>query len=96
MHTAIETAGNVPWRFMEQVLPHGDLMLHDNKLMDSERHKKWVGGRRTLNYWHIFRPSSTRLSPIAWHRQVPVGPSADRTSRHEGCQFKEQAGVILC
>ncbi|MFO1423500.1 MAG: glycyl-radical enzyme activating protein [Candidatus Competibacteraceae bacterium] len=43
INTAIETAGNVPWRFMEQVLPHVDTMLHDHKLTDPARHKKWVG-----------------------------------------------------
>ncbi len=43
INTAIETAGNVPWRFYEQVLPHVDTMLHDYKLMSSERHKKWTG-----------------------------------------------------
>ena len=43
INTAIETAGNVPWRFMEKVLPHVDVMLHDHKLTDPERHKKWCG-----------------------------------------------------
>jgi pyruvate formate lyase activating enzyme len=43
IHTAIETAANLPWRFYEQVLPHVDLVLHDLKLMDSARHKKWTG-----------------------------------------------------
>ena len=43
INTAIETAGNVPWKFMEKVLPHVDTMLHDHKLMDPERHKKWTG-----------------------------------------------------
>jgi pyruvate formate lyase activating enzyme len=28
---------------MERVLPHVDTVLHDIKLMDSERHKKWTG-----------------------------------------------------
>jgi pyruvate formate lyase activating enzyme len=42
-NTAIETAGNVPWEFMETVLQHVDLMLHDHKLIDRERHRKWVG-----------------------------------------------------
>lgn len=42
-NTAIETAGNVPWRFVEQVLPHVDFMLHDHKLTDPARHKKWTG-----------------------------------------------------
>jgi len=43
INTAIETAGNVPWRFMEQVLPHVDVMLHDHKATDPEQHKKWTG-----------------------------------------------------
>ena len=43
INTAIETAGNVPWRFMETVLPHVDTVLHDLKVSDSERHQKWTG-----------------------------------------------------
>ena len=43
MNTAIETAGNVPWEFMAKVLPHVDTVLHDHKLTDPERHKKWAG-----------------------------------------------------
>ncbi len=43
LNTAIETAGNVPWEYMEKVLRHVDLMLHDHKLTDPERHKKWCG-----------------------------------------------------
>jgi pyruvate formate lyase activating enzyme len=41
--TAIETAGNVPWEFMVRVLPHVDVMLHDHKLTDPVRHKRWTG-----------------------------------------------------
>ena len=33
-NTAIETACNVPWAFVEKVLPHVDTMLHDHKLID--------------------------------------------------------------
>jgi len=43
INTAIETAGNVPWAFMEKVLPHVDTVLHDHKLTDPARHKKWTG-----------------------------------------------------
>ncbi|MFC2029985.1 glycyl-radical enzyme activating protein [Chloroflexota bacterium] len=44
-NTAIETASNAPWSFLEKVLPHVDTMLHDIKLMDPLRHKKWTGAR---------------------------------------------------
>jgi len=42
-NTAIETACNVPWSFIEKVLPHVDTMLHDYKQMDPVRHRKWTG-----------------------------------------------------
>lgn len=43
INTAVETAGNYPWEFMAKVLPHIDTVLHDHKLTDPERHKKWTG-----------------------------------------------------
>jgi pyruvate formate lyase activating enzyme len=43
INTAIETAFNVPWAFVEKVLPHVDVVLHDFKLTDSDRHRKWTG-----------------------------------------------------
>jgi pyruvate formate lyase activating enzyme len=39
INTAIETASNAPWSFLEKVLPHVDTMLHDNKLMNSTAQK---------------------------------------------------------
>lgn len=43
INTAIETAGNIPWSHMEKILPYVDTVLHDYKLTDPERHKKWCG-----------------------------------------------------
>lgn len=43
INTAIETAFNVPWANVEKVLKHVDVCLHDHKLTDPERHKKWTG-----------------------------------------------------
>jgi len=43
INTAIETASNVPWAFMAKILPHVDTVLHDIKLTDPERHKRWTG-----------------------------------------------------
>jgi len=47
INTAIETAGNVAWANMEKVLFHVDTVLHDHKLTDPERHKKWCGADNT-------------------------------------------------
>jgi pyruvate formate lyase activating enzyme len=43
INTAIETASNVPWESIAKILPHVDTVLHDIKLTDPERHKKWTG-----------------------------------------------------
>lgn len=43
IHTAIDTAGFVPWESFERVLPYTDLFLYDMKVFDDEKHKKFVG-----------------------------------------------------
>ena len=43
IHTAVDTAGNVPFTTFEAVLPYTDLFLYDIKTMDSDIHKKFTG-----------------------------------------------------
>lgn len=43
LHTAVETAGNVPWEAFEAILPYTDLFLYDLKVMDAEKHKEVTG-----------------------------------------------------
>ena len=43
LHTAVDTAGHVPFAFFERILPYTDLFLYDVKLMDREAHKRYVG-----------------------------------------------------
>lgn len=43
LHTAIETAGSLPFSEMEKLLPYLDLVLMDIKLMDSKKHKEYTG-----------------------------------------------------
>lgn len=56
VHTAVDTAGNVPWESFEQVLPYTDLFLYDIKAMDSEVHKACTGvenGRILENFTRL-------------------------------------------
>jgi pyruvate formate lyase activating enzyme len=59
INTAIETASNVPWANYEKVLPHVDFVYHDIKLIDSERHRKWVGAPNTRTLENIQRAYQT-------------------------------------
>lgn len=43
IHTAVDTAGNIPWEHFERVLKYTDLFLFDIKLFDAEKHKKYTG-----------------------------------------------------
>ena len=40
IHTAVDTAGNVPWERFEKILPFTDLFLYDVKAFSEELHKK--------------------------------------------------------
>ena len=76
IHTAIETAGNVPWSYMEKVLPHVDLVQHDIKLTDPERHKKWTGTSNE-RIRDEFQEGVRSVSRYAVHRSHTA---------HPGCQ----------
>lgn len=43
IHTAVDTAGEVPFAAFEQVMPYTDLFLYDLKLMDAVKHQKYTG-----------------------------------------------------
>jgi len=43
IHTAVDTAGMVPYSALEAVLPYTDLLLYDLKIMDSTDHERWMG-----------------------------------------------------
>ena len=43
IHTAVDTAGHIPFENFEKILPYTDLFLYDIKCFDSETHKKYVG-----------------------------------------------------
>lgn len=43
IHTAVDTAGHVPFESFEKILPYTDMFLFDFKIYDSETHKKYVG-----------------------------------------------------
>ncbi len=88
INTAIETAGNVPWRFMEKVLPHVDTMLHDHKLTIPERHKKWtgVGNERILENFKKAYETFPNIDFIARTPLIP-GVNADEEFIREVLAF---------
>ena len=43
VHTAVDTAGQVPFSSFRRILPQTDLFLYDVKCMDSEKHRRMTG-----------------------------------------------------
>ena len=76
INTAIETAGNVSWAFFEKVLPHIDTVLHDIKLTNPERHKKWTGvdNKRILEN---FRKAYETFPNISFIARTPLIPGVN-------------------
>jgi len=43
LHTAVDTAGAVPYEYFEKILPYTDVFLYDLKCISSGIHKKYTG-----------------------------------------------------
>lgn len=43
IHTAVDTAGNVPYDYFEKVIPYTDTFLYDIKCIDEDLHKQFTG-----------------------------------------------------
>ena len=43
IHTAVDTAGHIPFENFEKILPYTNLFLYDIKILDSQKHKKYTG-----------------------------------------------------
>lgn len=43
LHTAVDTAGNVPFTSFEMVMPYTDVFLYDIKIWDDEKHRQATG-----------------------------------------------------
>ena len=48
IHTAVDTAGNLPFEYFERILPYTDLFLYDVKCFDRECHKRFIGAYNDL------------------------------------------------
>jgi len=76
IHTAIETAGNVPWRTLSKILPYTDLVMMDIKIIDPEEHRLATGMSNELILQNAMRLADSEI-PI-WIR-TPIIPTVNDT-----------------
>ena len=48
IHTAVDTAGHIPWQVFQRILPWTNLFLYDVKALDSRIHKEHTGADNRL------------------------------------------------
>lgn len=79
--TAIETAGNVPWESFEKVLPYTDVVMHDYKCLDDERHKKLTGAPVTPIIAN-FRKAYEKFPNVRFIARTPLIVGVNATVEH--------------
>jgi pyruvate formate lyase activating enzyme len=81
IHTAIETAGNVPWDDEEHMLSVTDLIMMDIKHMDSTKHR-WATGVPNERILAAARKFTLTDKPIIF--RIPVIPTVNDTREEVG------------
>lgn len=74
IHTALETAGCVPWCNFEAVIPHLDMMYFDLKHIDSEAHRKYTGVTQDLIKENLIKASEQMGRLVV---RIPVIPGVN-------------------
>ena len=74
IHTALETAGHVPWSSFELLLPWLDLLYFDLKHIDSERHLAFTGAPLDLILANL-RRASERIENLVV--RIPIVPGVN-------------------
>jgi pyruvate formate lyase activating enzyme len=77
-HTAVDTAGNVPWACIEMLLDDIDLFLYDIKLINEQKHK-WATGQDNRTILDNFKRLAGSNANIIV--RVPVVPTVNATER---------------
>jgi glycyl-radical enzyme activating protein len=89
IHTAVDTAGNVPYTRFQRVLALTDLFLYDIKVMDEKRHQYATGVSNRLIQENLLRLRQDDARVIV---RIPVIPGINdsREELTEMAQFLER------
>ncbi len=87
IHTAVDTAGHVPWENFERILPYADLFLYDVKAMDPDLHRRYVGVDNTLILSNLRRLASQGAAILL---RVPRIPGINDTEEEQSALAKLQ------
>ena len=84
IHTAVDTAGSVPWEHFRRILPYTSLFLYDLKCADGELHQRVTGADNRLIAENLKRLKDTA---DVWVRIPCIRGINDSSAEKEG--FRE-------
>ena len=93
INTAVDTAGNIPWESIEEILPYTDLFLYDLKVMDEIKHKEVTGVSNKIILSNL-KELSNRTSEIII--RIPVIPGINNSLKNMQATYnflKELKGI---
>ena len=73
IRTAVDTAGNVPWKYFERIIPHTDIFLYDIKCISNELHIEGTGASNKRILDNLKRLSDTFSGDIII--RIPIIPT---------------------
>ena len=74
LHTAVDTAGFVPFSSFERILPYTDLFLYDIKCFDSQKHREYIGTDNALILENLAK--LLKAGANVWIR-IPIVPGVN-------------------
>lgn len=77
IHTAVDTAGNVPWSSFEKIMPYTDLFLYDVKCLSQQLHIEGTGVSNKLLLENLKKLSACFDGDIIIRVPVICGFNAD-------------------
>ena len=93
IHTAVDTAGNVPFSHFEQVLPYTDLFLYDIKAFSGELHRTGTGVENNQILENLTRLSKVFPGDILIRVPVIPGFNADPAEMGRIATFLASLGL---
>lgn len=78
IHTAVDTAGHVPFDHFERILPYTDMFLYDVKCYDSDKHRQYTGVSNELIFSNLGR--LLKMGKAVWVR-IPIIPTVNDTEQ---------------
>lgn len=93
IHTAVDTAGHVPYKNFEEVIPSTDLFLYDLKVIDEQVHAQVTGTGNKLILKNLQRLSADFGNIVI---RIPVVPGVNDNEinmRHTGEFLKKLDGI---